>query len=81
MNSYRSDSLQTSGKIAKARTKMTVAGDRLSCNPEELQLMQKEIINILYKYMNLDENVFGIRMNILYKTNRGIQDVKTIQIK
>lgn len=78
MNIYRS---QTSGEIARLRAKMTVEGDRLCCNPEELLMMQKELVNILSKYMNLSENILEIKMNIIYETNRGIQDVKTIQIK
>lgn len=82
MNIYRrSHSLQTSGEIAKARAKMTVEGDRLCCNPEELLLMQRELVNILSKYMNLNENILEIKMNLIYETSRGIQDVKTIQIK
>lgn len=81
MNIYRAQSMQTSGEIAKARAQATIAGDRISCNPEELQQMQKELVNILSKYMNLDHQVFEIKMNIIYEVNRGIQDVKTIQIK
>lgn len=81
MNIYRTHILQTSGKIAKTRAKMAVAGDRLGCNPDELLQMQKEIVNILSKYMDIDDQVFGIRLNIIYEINRGIQDVKTIQIK
>lgn len=79
MNIYRTH--QTSGEIAKARTELTIAADRLDCSPDDLQQMQDEIVNILSKYMNLDKNVFGIRMDIIYGLNRGKQDVKTIQIK
>ena len=71
----------TSGGIAKARAKLTVASDRLDCSPEELESMRYEIADILSRYMNLDNGVFEIRMNIVYGSNRGIQDVKTIQIK
>lgn len=81
MNIYRADSLMTSGEIARARAKMTIAGDRLCCNPEKLLQMQKELVNILSRYMDLDGEVFEIKLNIIYETNRGIQDVKTIQIK
>ncbi len=81
MNICRTDFLRTSGKIAKARTELTIAADRLDCSPEDLQQLRSEIVNILAKYMNLDNRVFEIRMDIVYGLSRGIQDVKTIQIK
>lgn len=81
MNISRKHSLRTSGKIAKARTKVTIAADRLDCSPDDLQQMQKELVNILTKYMDMDDDILKIRMDIIYGTNRGEQDVKTIQIK
>ncbi len=60
---------------------MLVASDRLSCNQDELSQMRKEMIDILSKYLNLDKDIYGIRLDIVYKTKRGAQDVKTIQIK
>lgn len=82
MNIYhRSYAFQTSGEIARIRAKRTIEGDRLCCNPDELLMMQKELVTILSKYMNLNENILGIKMNIIYETSRGKQDVKTIQIK
>ena len=77
----RDDFLYTSGRIARERTKLTIASDRLACNQDELRQMQGEIINILSKYMDLDKEYFQIRMDIVYETKRGIQDVKTIQLK
>ncbi|HIR77039.1 MAG TPA: cell division topological specificity factor MinE [Candidatus Choladousia intestinipullorum] len=77
----RRNCINTSGKIAKLRTKMLVASDRLSCNQDELSQMRKEMIDILSKYLNLDKDIYGIRLDIVYKTKRGAQDVKTIQIK
>ena len=81
MNICREAALCTSGEIAKARTKLTIASDRLDCSPEDLVLLRSEIVNILSKYMNLNDSVFEIRMDIVYGLSRGIQDVKTIQIK
>lgn len=71
----------TSGKIAKARTKLLIASDRLSCNQDELSQMRHEIMDVLLKYLNLEKDIFEIRMDIVYRTKRGAQDVKTIQIK
>ncbi len=81
MNIYRNNVLRTSGEIAKARAELTVASDRLGCGQEDMQQMQKEIVNILSKYMKLDNGIFSVRMNIVYEIKRGIRDVKTIQIK
>lgn len=73
--------LRTSGEIAKARAELAVASDRLDCSVEDTQQMQTEIVNILSKYLNLDNEIFEIHMNIVYEIKRGIRDVKTIQIK
>lgn len=71
----------TSGGIAKARTSLTIATDRLSCNQEEFQQMQKELQEVLSKYLNLENENYEIQLEIVYRTKRGVQDVKTIQIK
>lgn len=77
----KKDFLRTSGQIARERTKLTIASDRLSCNQDEMRQFQKEVLCVLSKYMDLDKEALKIRMDIVYKTKRGIQDVKTIQIK
>lgn len=81
MRSRREISLRTSGKIAKARTKLTIASDRLDCNQEELAQMQREVLNVLSKYMNLDSELFEVRIDIMCGRRQGFRDVKTIQIK
>lgn len=74
-------SRRTSGKIAKARTELTIASDRLDCSQDETARMREEIINTLSKYMSLDKEMFEIRLQIASRTKRGLKDVKTIQIK
>ncbi|MFR8548647.1 MAG: cell division topological specificity factor MinE [Lachnospiraceae bacterium] len=78
---HRKNCLNTSGKIAKARAKLLVASDRLSCNQDEFCQMKKEVLEILSKYLNLEKDVFEIRMDIVCTARQGVQDVKTIQIK
>ena len=80
MNSRRYASFLTSGEIAKNRAGLTVASDRLNASPEELQQMKKEIADILTRYLNLSD-AFEIRVDLIQKRNKGVQDVKTIQIK
>ena len=80
MKVFQKDFLQTSGKIARERAKLTIASDRLACNQDELRQMQREVMDVLSKYMDLDKKFFKVRMDIVYETKRGVQDVKTIQI-
>ncbi len=78
---HRRISLQTSGQIARARTELTVASDRLSCIPEEIGQMRRELAEVLDKYMELDKDLFEVRLEIARKNDRGVKDAKTIQIK
>lgn len=71
----------TSGRIAKARAASLIATDRLSCSPEQLKQMRREILEVLSKYMVTDDKEFEIRMELIHKTRQGVQDVKTVQIK
>lgn len=81
MRARREYPLRTSGKIAKARTRLTIASDRLDCNQDELAQMQREVRNVLSKYMNLENELFEIRIDIACGTGQGFKDAKTIQIK
>lgn len=73
--------LHTSREIAKARAELAVSSDRLDCSPNDLEELRSELTGVLSKYMQLDDTIFEIRMDIVYGRSRGIQDVKTIQIK
>ena len=81
MRKSQDRSQRTSGKIAKARTKLTIASDRLDCNQEELSRMQEEVMDLLVKYMNLGRESYEIKLQIITRTKRGVKNVKTIQIK
>ena len=81
MNIYRKQARLTSGQIAKLRTRQTVSSDRLSCTPEEFLQMKKEIVNILFRYLDLDETVSEIRVDIVHEIKQGVSYVKTVQIK
>jgi septum formation topological specificity factor MinE len=70
-----------SGDIAKARASLTVASDRLDCCQDELQQMKDEVAEVLEKYLDLNRTAYGIRLEIVFRKGRGVQDVKTIQIK
>ncbi len=81
MRRYQDRYTRTSGRIAKARTELTVASDRLDCNQTEMAQMRREVADLLSKYMDLESELFEIRIEIISRTKRGVKDVKTIQIK
>ena len=81
MNIRRKRKLQTSSRIAKMRVRETIASDRLSCTPEEFGQMKKEFVNILSRYLYLDDTVTEIRVDIVHEIKQGVPYVKTVQIK
>lgn len=81
MSILRKRSPQTSSRIAKMRTRQTVASDRLSCTPEEFGQMKKEFMNILSRYLDLDDTVTEIRVDIVHEIKQGVPYVKTVQIR
>ena len=81
MKGSRRSLFTTSGEIAKARAASLIATDRLSCSPEQLVQMRREILEVLSKYMCIEDKEFEIRMDLIHKTRQGVQDVKTVQIK
>ena len=70
----------TSGAIAKMRLEQTLASDFLECSPEQFQIMQKEILEILSRYINVSDTQ-KITLNLIQKRKQGVRYVKTIQIK
>ena len=71
---------RTSGRIAKLRLEQTLASDYLECNSDKLLSLQQEILQILSRYLNIDETE-EIQLKITQKMKQGEPYVKTIQIK
>lgn len=82
MGKHRSSRSQqiTSGTVAKMRLEQTLASDFLECSPEQFGNMQKEILEILSRYININETQ-KITMHLTQTRKQGVQYVKTIQIK
>ena len=80
MERYLSSRQKTSGHIAKMRLEQTLASDYLECNTEKLLAMQKEITEILSRYININETE-EIQLKFIQKMKQGESYVKTIQIK
>lgn len=46
--------MKTSVDIAKERLHTVLVSDRLNCNPETIELIRKDIIKTVSKYMQVD---------------------------
>ena len=54
---------QTSRDIAKDRLKLVLIHDRANCSTELLEMMKNDILQVIAKYMDIDETV-GLDINI-----------------
>ena len=70
----------SSGEVAKLRLEQTLASDFLECSPEQLETMQKEILEILSRYLNMND-MQKISLNVTQEIKQGVHYVKTIQLK
>ena len=52
-----------SGKIAKDRLQLVLIRDRLSTTPEMLEMLKSDILQVLSKYMELDDDDLEIDMD------------------
>ena len=80
MERIRSLKPRTSGDIARIRLEQTIASDYLECSSEQFQNMQREILEILSRYINVKDTK-EIRLNLIQELKQGVPYVKTIQIK
>lgn len=70
----------TSGVVAKQRLEQALVSDFLECSPEKLETMQKEILEILSRYLNMND-IQNVRLYMTQEIKQGVPYVKTIQIK
>ena len=70
----------TSGRIAKMRLEQVLTTDFLECSRDQAELLQKEITEILSRYLNLND-IQQIQLKLIQKRKQGVSYVKTIQIK
>ncbi len=72
---------KNSGNIARERLKGVVLADRFDCTPETAQKIQKDISEVLMKYLELDHVTIKIQLELSREVGQGVKHVKTIQIK
>lgn len=53
---------KASKNVAKDRLKLVLIHDRANCNTEVLEMMKKEIIAVITRYMEIDES--GLEINL-----------------
>jgi len=47
---------RNSGNIAKERLRLLLVADRASCSPETLEIIRREVINVISKYIEIDKD-------------------------
>lgn len=67
---------QKSGSIAKDRLKLVLIHDRANCNTDLLEMMKNDIMQVIAKYMDIDEAA-GMDINISQTTD---DDNKTVPV-
>ncbi len=55
-------SRKTSKRVAKDRLKLVLIHDRANCSPELLDMIKTDIIKVISKYMEIDEE--GLEVNM-----------------
>ena len=53
---------QESGSVAKDRLKLLLVSDRANCSPEIMEAIQRDIIEVLSKYMEIDREALDIQI-------------------
>ena len=53
---------KTSGNTAKDRLKLVLVSDRANCSPETMELIKNDIIKVISKYMEIDEEELDIQI-------------------
>lgn len=51
-----------SGNIARNRLKLLLVSDKINCTPEMLDRMKDDMVSVISKYMEIDEDRIDIRI-------------------
>ena len=61
----------SSSNIAKDRLKILLISDRTECSPEMMEMIKKDIIGVLSKYMRIDVESTDIQITQTKNQGRG----------
>ena len=62
---------KTSSDIAKDRLKLVLISDRASCSPEIMERIKNDIINVLQKYVEIDQSGLDIKITQMDQEGEG----------
>lgn len=65
----------TSAEIAKERLKLVLVSDRSDLSPEKLQELQTELINVIKRYVHIDEMEVEIKFEQRDRKNYLVADI------
>jgi len=68
---------QSSGSLAKDRLKLVLIHDRANCNTDLLEMMKNDIMQVIAKYMDIDEAA-GMDINISQTTDDNNKTVPVL---
>ena len=60
-----------SGNVAKDRLKLVLIHDRMNCSTELLEMMRSDIIAVISKYVEIDNDDFNIEVSTLQGDGDG----------
>jgi len=64
MDFFKWFSRKSSSKdVAKSRLKFVLMQDRMNCSPEVLEMMKTDILRVIAKYVEIDENEMDIQIS------------------
>lgn len=72
---------KNSGTIARDRLKVVLMSDHMNCSPDVIELIKRDIFRVLRKHLDIETAQVNIQIDISKKTEQGVKNVKTIQIK
>ncbi|MDY3919396.1 MAG: cell division topological specificity factor MinE [Candidatus Limivivens sp.] len=72
---------RASGSIARNRLETVLLADRLNCSPETVELMKRDILAVMDKYLACDQFDITVHLDIAAHVKQGGKHVKTVQIK
>lgn len=65
----------TSAEIARERLKLVLVTDRSDLSPEKLAQMQTEIIDVIRRYLQIDEQQVHIKLEQRERSNYLVADI------
>lgn len=69
---------KNSGDVAKDRLKMVLISDRSTCSPEIMDRIKNDIIEVLSKYVEVDQEGLDIKITEMETDDNGTKTVPAL---